>query len=222
MKKTRLMLVDDHLIIRAGLKAFIEGQDDLEVIAEADTAKTAIEFYESSLPDVVLMDVQLPGDSGIDACREICRRHPEAKVIMLSCFTDDNLIVSSIMAGAKGYISKVIGSVELIKAIHTVNNGGSSLEPDVTIKVITQMRELNKYQEEEAILSFQEKQIITLIAEGKTNRQIASELCLSDKTVKNYVSSILSKLGLNNRAEAAAYAVRLNYIKNNFASELAN
>jgi len=216
------MVVDDHAIIRAGLKAFIERNEEFEVVAEVGNAKEAVEIYDEVAPDVVLMDIQLPGKSGIEACREICYRDPASKILMLSCFTDDDLIVSSIMAGAKGYVSKIIGSDELFKAINTVYTGGSSLDPEVTTKVIARMKEVSRMQEEEASLSLQEKRIISLIAEGKTNRQIAKELCLSDKTIKNYVSTILSKLGLNNRAEAAAYAVRMNFHKNTYLSELAN
>src|SRR5690606_18435670 len=159
-------------------------------------------------PDVVVMDVRMPGGSGVDACRQIRAKHPDVKVIMLTSYTDDEAIFASVMAGASGYVLKQVGSEDLIKAIRTVHAGGSLLDPSTTQRVLERMRMRDPLNDLPEPLTDQERRLLSLIAEGKTNKEIAAIVYLSEKTVRNYVSTILAKLGLSNRAEAAAFAVR--------------
>ena len=212
MAKLRLFLVDDHEVVRLGLKALLEHHPQFEIAGEAGTAKDAVEQISIILPDVVLMDARLPGASGIEACAEITRRFPETKVIILTSYAEDEMLFSAIRAGASGYVLKQIGGEDLIKAIETIGHGGAMLDPAVTQKVFQEVRRVGKDEEASAFvnLSQQEKHVLVLVSEGKTNREIAKALFLGEGTVRNYVSSILSKLGVNNRAEAAAYAVEHN------------
>ncbi|MCE5209452.1 MAG: response regulator transcription factor [Chloroflexi bacterium] len=209
MKKQRILLVDDHEVVRLGLKALLEHHPNFEVVAEAASAKEAIENTSRYHPDIVLMDIRLPGTSGIEACEEIIRDHPDTRVVMLTSYAEDEMLFSAIRAGASGYVLKQIGGGDLIRALESVGRGESMLDPAVTQRVFQEVRRAVKEEEASAFanLSQQEKHVLQLVSEGKTNREIAKALYLGEGTVRNYVSSILSKLGVSNRAEAAAYAV---------------
>lgn len=212
MKKQRILLVDDHEVVRLGLKALLEHHQNFEVVAEAASAKEAIENTSRYHPDIVLMDIRLPGVSGIEACEEIIRDHPDTRVVMLTSYAEDEMLFSAIRAGASGYVLKQIGGGDLIRALESVARGESMLDPAVTQRVFQEVRRAVKEEEASAFanLSQQEKHVLQLVSEGKTNREIAKALYLGEGTVRNYVSSILSKLGVSNRAEAAAYAVEHN------------
>jgi DNA-binding NarL/FixJ family response regulator len=209
MAKQKILLVDDHEVVRLGLKSLLERHPQFEVIGEAGSAREALEQVATLKPDVVLMDIRLPGTSGIEACEEIVNKYPATRVIMLTSYAEDEMLFSAIRAGASGYILKQIGSTDLIKALESVSRGEALLDPAVTQRVFQEVRRAVKEEEASAFahLSQQEKHVLLLVSEGKTNREIAKSLFLGEGTVRNYVSSILSKLGVNNRAEAAAYAV---------------
>jgi two-component system, NarL family, response regulator DevR len=206
----RVMLVDDHEVVRGGIRALLQATDDIVVTAEAGSVREAIDEAERSRPDVVVMDVRLADGSGIEATREIRAQHPQTAVLMLTSFADDEALFASIMAGAAGYVLKQIRSGELLRAIRAVGQGQSLLDPAVTKSVLDRLRKGKHLMRDEKLarLSPQEERIVTLIADGQTNREIGAELHLAEKTVKNYVSSILSKLEVARRAEAAAYLVR--------------
>jgi len=212
MAKQRIVLVDDHEVVRLGLKSLLERHPQFEVIGEAGSAREAIEQVATLKPEIVLMDIRLPGTSGIEACEEIINRFPGTKVVMLTSYAEDEMLFSAIRAGASGYILKQIESDALIKALESVSRGEALLDPAVTQRVFQEVRRAVKEEEASAFahLSQQEKHVLLLVSEGKTNREIAKSLFLGEGTVRNYVSSILSKLGVNNRAEAAAYAVEHN------------
>ena len=212
MAKQRILLVDDHEVVRLGLRALLERHKQFEVIAEASTAREAIEKVKQYAPDVVVMDIRLPGGSGIEACEEISTNYPDSKVIMLTSYAEDEMLFSAIRAGAAGYVLKQIGGEDLIKAIEAVGRGEALLDPAVTQRIFQEVRKAAKEEEASAFsaLTQQEKHVLVLVSEGKTNREIAKALFLGEGTVRNYVSSILSKLGVSNRAEAAAYAVEHN------------
>jgi len=212
MSKQRLLIVDDHEVVRLGLKALLDHHVQFEVIGEASTAKGAVEMVNRYHPDIVLMDIRLPGASGIEATEEIVKNYPECKVIMLTSYAEDEILFSAIRAGASGYVLKQIGGDDLIRALEAVSRGEALLDPAVTQRVIQEVRKAVKDEEASAFtnLSQQEKHVLILVSEGKTNREIAKVLYLGEGTVRNYVSSILSKLGVSNRAEAAAYAVEHN------------
>ncbi|MEZ0395019.1 MAG: response regulator transcription factor [Anaerolineales bacterium] len=212
MTKQRILLVDDHQVVRLGIKALLERHPHFEVVGEASTAREAIELVSNLQPDVVVMDIRLPGTSGIEACEEITQRYPNTKVIMLTSYAEDEMLFSSIRAGAAGYILKQIDSQDLIRALEAIGRGEGLLDPAVTQRVFQEVRRAVREEEAAAFanLSQQERHVLLLVSEGKTNREIAKALFLGEGTVRNYVSSILSKLGVNNRAEAAAYAVEHN------------
>ena len=204
--KVRIMLVDDHEVVRLGLRTLLERREGFTVVAEAASMAEAVAVANSAQPDVIVMDVRLPDGTGVEACREIRGERPETRVIMLTSYADDEAIYGSIMAGAAGYMLKQTRGQNLAEAIERVAAGESLLDPAVTDKVLTRMRQLAAGETDElASLSPQERKILGLIAEGKTNKEIAEDVFLSDKTVKNYVSSILSKLNLRRRSEAAAF-----------------
>jgi DNA-binding NarL/FixJ family response regulator len=209
MAKQRVFIVDDHEVVRLGLKALLEHHPQFEVVGEAGNARDAIEQIEEIQPDAVLMDIRLPGMSGIEACEEITRRFGNIRVIMLTSYADDEMLFSAIRAGASGYVLKQIGGEDLVRALEAVGRGEASLDPAVTQRVFQEVRRVGKEEESQAFanLSQQEKHVLRLVSEGKTNREIAKALFLGEGTVRNYVSSILAKLGVSNRAEAAAYAV---------------
>ena len=206
----KVMLVDDHEVVRQGLRALLEAEDDIEVVAEADNGPIAVSIASANQPDVIVMDVRMPGGSGVEACRAIRDERPDAQVIMLTSFSDDEALFNSIMAGAAGFVLKQIRGRDLVDAIRTVGGGKSLLDPDVTKRVLERLRK-SKFDERDsklARLSPQEERVLDMIGEGLTNREIAEQIHLSDKTVKNYVSSILQKLEVARRAEAAAYVAR--------------
>lgn len=209
MRELRVLLVDDHEVVRLGLKALIGRQESFQVIGEAGTADEALEKARVHKPDVVVMDIRLPGKSGIDATREITRLLPDTRVIVLTSYADDELLMDAIEAGAAGYVLKQIGSDALLKALEAVARGESLLDPALMNKAFARLREAARKQRGEAFagLTEQEVKILALIAEGNTNREIAERVFLSEKTVRNYVSTILGKLGLAHRSQAAVYAV---------------
>jgi DNA-binding NarL/FixJ family response regulator len=204
------MLVDDHEVVRSGIKALLADTDDIVVAAEACSVRDAVTVAERTAPDVVVMDVRLSDGSGIEATRDIRARRPVTKVLMLTSFADDEALFASIMAGAAGYVLKQIRGDELVRAIRTVGQGGNLLDPAVTSGVFERLRRNKQFLMDEKLarLSAQEERILAMVAGGSTNRQIADELGLAEKTVKNYVSSILTKLEVGRRAEAAAYLAR--------------
>jgi DNA-binding NarL/FixJ family response regulator len=210
--KQRILLVDDHEVVRLGLRALLVRHPNFEVVAEAGTGREAVEKVEEFSPDVVVMDIRLPGTSGIEACEEISDKFPDVKVIMLTSYAEDEMLFSAIRAGAAGYVLKQIGGEDLVKAIEAVGRGEALLDPAVTQRIFQEVRKAAKEEEASAFSSLtqQEKHVLLLVSEGKTNREIAKALFLGEGTVRNYVSSILAKLGVSNRAEAAAYAVEHN------------
>jgi DNA-binding NarL/FixJ family response regulator len=206
----RVLLVADHESVRDSIRAVLDAQDDIVVTSEAGTVRDAVDEAARTRPDVVVMDVRLSDGSGIEATREIRAARPETKVLMLTSFADDEALFSSIMAGASGYVLKQVKSGDLLRAIRAVGAGDSLLDPSVTNAVLERLRKGKHLMKDEKLarLSPQEERILELIAQGWTNRQIGEELHLAEKTVKNYVSSILSKLEVARRAEAAAYLAR--------------
>ena len=207
----RLLVVDDHEVVRQGLVALLDRREAFEVVAEAGTAAEAVQQARRHEPDIVIMDVRLPDGSGVEACREIRADRPATRVVMLTSYPDEEAVLSAIVAGASGYLLKQIRARDLVSAIEAIGRGESLLDPAVTEKVLERVRRIatGGAVDELASLTPQEQKILLLVAEGKTNKEIASEVFLSDKTVKNYVSSILAKLNLERRAQAAAYMARL-------------
>ena len=206
----RILLVDDHEVVRVGVRALIERQPGMEVVGEAATVREAVSQAEQLAPDVVVLDIRLPGGNGLEACRQIKALRPDTRIIVLTSYPDDKVLFESITSGADGYVLKQIGSDDLIRALERVGRGESLLDPSVTDRVFAKMREVRHQERAHAFadLSAQEMQILGRVAEGETNREIGAALQLSEKTVRNYVSIILSKLGLSSRAQAAAYAAR--------------
>jgi DNA-binding NarL/FixJ family response regulator len=205
----RIMIVDDHEVVRLGLSNLLTRQPGWQVVAEAGTMGEAIRLADEYEPDVVVMDIRLGDGSGVEACREIVKAHPQTKVIMLTSFAEDDLLFNAISAGAAGYVLKQVGNNDLLRTIETVARGEALLDPSVTGRVLAKLRESIRT-EAFADLSEQELKVLALIAQGKTNKEIATSLYLGEGTVRNYVSNILGKLGLSNRAEASAYAIRHN------------
>ena len=205
----RIMIVDDHEVVRFGLTNLLARQQDWEVVTEAGSMAEAIQQADEHEPDVIVMDIRLNDGSGIDACREIVKKHPQVKVIMLTSFAEDELLFNAISAGAVGYVLKQVGNDDLIRAIETIARGEALLDPSITGQVLAKLRKASRV-EAFADLTEQELKVLSLIAKGHTNKEIATDLHLGEGTVRNYVSSIFGKLGLSNRAEATAYAVRHN------------
>ena len=212
MSRQRILLVDDHEVVRLGLKALIERQPDMEVVAEAESTARAVTLAVAHEPDVVVMDIRLGSGSGIDACREIMARVPATKVIMLTSYAEDDVLFAAIEAGAAGYVLKQAGGQDVVRALQAVAEGQSLLDPALTARVFARVRRAAHDQESAAfaMLSEQEQRVLGLIASGQTNRQIAQALHLGEGTIRNYVSTVLGKLGVANRAEAAAYATKHN------------
>jgi DNA-binding NarL/FixJ family response regulator len=207
----RLLVVDDHEVVRQGLVALLERRESFQVVAEAGTVAEALEQARRHRPDIVIMDVRLPDGSGIEACRGIRAELPETRVVMLTSYPDEEAVLSAIVAGASGYLLKQIRGRDLVSALETVGRGESLLDPAVTERVLERIRRIatgTSENDEIAQLTSQERKILLLVAEGKTNKEIAGEIFLSDKTVKNYVSSILAKLNLERRAQAAAFVAK--------------
>jgi DNA-binding NarL/FixJ family response regulator len=212
LTRQRILLVDDHEVVRLGLKALLDKHPEFEVVAEAASANEAVEKTKAHEPDVVVMDIRLKGGSGIEACERITEEFPDTKVIMLTSYAEDEMLFSAIRAGAAGYVLKQIGGDDLVKAIESIGRGEALLDPAVTQRVFQEVRKAAREEEASAFaeLTQQEMHVLQLVSEGRTNRQIAEMLYLGEGTVRNYVSSILSKLNVRNRAEAAAYAVEHN------------
>ena len=203
----RVMLVDDHEVVREGLRALLNRRPGMTVVGEAGNVAQAIEVALREKPDVVVMDVRLPDGSGVEACREIRSQRPETRMIMLTSYADEEAVLASILAGASAYLLKQTRGQQLAEAVEAVARGESLLDPQVTMRVLDQVRNMasGAAANKQSQLNENENKILRLIAEGKTNKEIAAEIYLSDKTVKNYVSSILSKLNLRRRSEAAAF-----------------
>ena len=208
-----VVVVDDHEVVRQGLAAMLDRRPGFQVVGEAGTVAEAIEVTSRFQPDLVVMDVRLPDGSGIEACREIRSNFPATRVMMLTSYPDEEAVLAAIVAGASGYLLKQVRARDLVAALEAVGRGESLLDPAVTGKVLERMRRIatSDQPDELAGLTQQERKILALVADGKTNKEIAGEIFLSDKTVKNYVSSILAKLNLERRAQAAAYVARLKH-----------
>jgi len=206
----RLLVVDDHEVVRQGLVALLDRREGFDVVAQAGTMAEAVAAAARFEPDLVVMDVRLPDGSGIEACREIRAARPETRVVMLTSYPDEEAVLSAIIAGAAGYLLKQIRGRDLVTALEAVARGESLLDPAVTEKVLQRVRAAASggATDELSELTSQERKILMLVAEGKTNKEIAADVFLSDKTVKNYVSSILSKLNLQRRTQAAAFVAR--------------
>lgn len=205
---TRVFLLDDHEVVRRGLKEMLEAEDDLVVVGEAGTAEEALGRIPATTPHVAVLDVRLPDGDGVEVCREIRSRHPEISCLMLTSFADDEALFAAIMAGAAGYVLKQVKGADLVDGVRRVARGESLLDPAITQRVFERLR-TRPEDEELSGLSDQERRILELISEGLTNRQIGERMFLAEKTVKNYVSNVLSKLGMSRRTEAAVYAARL-------------
>ncbi|MCJ7706815.1 MAG: response regulator transcription factor [Anaerolineales bacterium] len=209
MSRTRVLLVDDHEVVRLGLMTLINDQADMEVVGEAGTASEALLAVERLRPDVVLMDIRLPGEGGLEATERITHAFPESKVVILTSFADDGLVVRAIQAGAAGYVLKQVGNEELLRAIQAAARGQAVLDPMTTQRLLARVRETERRAEQDAFreLSAREMEVLAEVARGHTNAQIGRSLYLSEKTVRNYVSTVLEKLHLTNRIELATYAV---------------
>ena len=205
-----MFLLDDHEIVRRGLRELFETEDDLVVVGEAGTAEEALTRIPATTPDVAVLDVRLPDGDGVEVCREIRSKHPAVNCLILTSFSDDEALFSAILAGASGYVLKQIRGTDLVDAVRRVAQGQSLLDPAVTARVLERLRSPPVHQSDDLeSLTDQERRILDLIAEGLTNRQIGERVFLAEKTVKNYVSNVLMKLGMSRRSEAAAYAARL-------------
>jgi two-component system, NarL family, response regulator DevR len=215
VERLRVLIVDDHKVVRLGLMTLLEDMDWLEVVAEAGTSAEAVAAAARHQPHVVIMDIRLPGDSGIEACRAITTQWPNTRVIMLTSYEDDELIIRAVQAGASGYVLKQVGNQQLLDALDAVRQGDALLDPGITRRVLGWMRQVEDDRDRAAFaaLSERELQVLAQLAQGKSNREIAGALQLSEITARNHVSSILAKLKLNNRAEAAAYATRHHIIE---------
>jgi DNA-binding NarL/FixJ family response regulator len=205
---TRVFLLDDHEIVRRGLRELLEAEEGLQVVGEAGTAEEAYGRIPATSPDVAVLDVNLPDGDGVEVCREIRSKHPEIACIMLTSYSDDEAVYAAIMAGASGYVLKQVKGTDLVDGIRKVAQGQSLLDPSVTTRVLERLRHKDD-DDELSSLTDQERKILELIAEGLTNRQIGERMFLAEKTVKNYVSNMFTKLGMSRRTEAAAYAARL-------------
>ena len=210
MPSIRVMIVDDHELVRSGLRATLEPEEDLEVVGEAGSAAQAIDDVASFRPDLILMDVRMEGMSGIEACRVIKSAHPQVNVLMLTSFGEDEAVMSSIMAGASGYLLKNVRRADLIRSIRAVAQGHNLLDPSVTGKVMDRLVRLAAREEERVVeaISEREREVLALVAKGLTNREIAERLVISENTARNHVSRILDKLGLSRRSEAASFAAQ--------------
>jgi two-component system, NarL family, response regulator DevR len=205
-----VFLLDDHEVVRTGLRALLEAGDDITVVGEAGTVAEALSRIPVVKPDVAILDVRLPDGSGVEVCREVRSADPDIVCVMLTSYADDEALIASIMAGAAGYVLKQIGSIDLLDTIRRAGAGESLLDPALTSRVIDRLREGPAVDPRLASLTPQERRILDLIAEGNTNRQIGEEMYLAEKTVKNYVSNLLAKLGMERRTQAATFAARLN------------
>ena len=205
----RVFLLDDHEVVRRGVRELLDAENDITVVGEADTAELALARIPPTRPDVALLDVRLPDGDGVEVCREIRSRQPDVACLMLTSFADDEALFQAIIAGASGYLLKQIRGTDIVDAVRRAAAGQSLLDPAVTESVLSRLREPPEEDERLARLTPQERRILALIADGLTNRQIAAEIHLAEKTVKNYVSNVLAKLGMERRTQAAVFATRL-------------
>jgi two-component system, NarL family, response regulator DevR len=205
----RIFLVDDHEVIRSGLRGFVDDEPDLHVVGEAGTAGEALAYLEPAAPDVVVVDLRLPDGDGVELCREIRSRHPHVRVLILTSFADDAALMEAILAGASGYLLKTTKREDLLDDVRRVAGGQSLLDPNVTSALFARLRRAAAASESLATLTEQERRVLTLIGQGMTNTEIARSMFLAEQTVKNYVSSVLGKLGLRGRTQAALFAARL-------------
>jgi len=205
----RVFLLDDHQVVREGVRRLLDATGDLVVVGEASTAAEAISAIEGSRPDVAILDVRLPDGDGITVCRDIRSKHPEVACLMLTSFADDEALGQAVLAGASGYVLKQILGNDLIGSIRAVAGGHCLIDKATSERVLTALRESRQAAQGVHQLTAREEEILELIATGRTNRQIGQQLFLAEKTVKNYVSNLLAKLGMSRRSEAAAYAARL-------------
>jgi DNA-binding NarL/FixJ family response regulator len=205
----RVFLLDDHEVVRTGLRSLLETDEDLEVVGEAGTVHDALVRIPLAKPDVAILDVRLPDGTGIEVCRDIRSEHPDIACLMLTSYADDEALLAAVMAGAAGYVLKQVSGSDLVADVKKVGSGGSLLDHRLTERVLERLRRGPHEDERLAALTAQERKILDGIAEGKTNRQIGEELYLAEKTVKNYVSNLLAKLGMQRRTEAAVFATRL-------------
>ncbi|WP_304598597.1 response regulator transcription factor [Nocardiopsis sp. FIRDI 009] len=208
-RTVRVFLVDDHDVVRRGITALVEDEEGIEVVGEAGTAAEALGRVPAARPDVAVLDVRLPDGSGVEVCRELRSRFPELACLMLTSYDDEEALYEAVLAGASGYVLKQIHGSDLVGAIRTVASGESMLDPHSTALVMRRIREGANAADPLDELSDQERRVFELIGEGLTNRQIGERIFLAEKTVKNYVSSVLSKLDMQRRSQAAAYAARL-------------
>ncbi|WP_068200658.1 LuxR C-terminal-related transcriptional regulator [Isoptericola dokdonensis] len=209
MESVRVYLLDDHELVRRGLRGLLDAEEDLEVVGESGSAVEAVQDIRRTRPVVALLDVRLQDGSGIEVCRELHSSMPELRALMLTSYDDDEALFAAIMAGASGYLLKLITGPEVVVAVRRVASGQSMIDPALTSRVLERLRAGPAVEPALAGLSEQEHRVLMLIAEGLTNRQIGSQMFLSEKTVKNYVSNILTKLGLESRTQAAVMATRL-------------
>jgi DNA-binding NarL/FixJ family response regulator len=209
MMGIRVFVLDDHELVRTGLRAMLDAEEDLEVIGEAGTAAEGLRMIRTLNPDVAILDVRLPDGSGIEVCRDIQSVMPHVRCLMLTSYSDDDALFASIMAGASGYVLKEVGSGDLLGNIRRVSEGQSLLDPALTQELFDRLRKDQEAESRLTVLTPQERRVLELIAQGQSNRQIAEHLFLAEATVKNYVSSLLSKLGMRRRTEAAVYAAVL-------------
>jgi len=207
--RIRVFLLDDHELVRRGIRELLETESDIEICGEAETAEAALSRIPPTKPNVAILDVRLPDGNGVEVCREIRSRHPEINCLILTSYSDDDALFQAIMAGAAGYLLKQIRGIDLVDAVRRVSAGQSLLDPGVTARVLERLRAGPETDERLARLTDQERRILDLIAEGLTNRQIAERVHLAEKTVKNYVSNLLAKLGMERRTQAAVYAAKL-------------
>jgi DNA-binding NarL/FixJ family response regulator len=207
-RRIGVFLLDDHEIVRRGVRDLLEAEPDIEVVGEAGTASSAIARIPALRPDVAVLDMRLPDGDGVEVCREVRSRMPEVACLILTSFGDEEALFSAVMAGAAGYVLKQIRGTDLVSAVRTVAAGQSMLDPQATSKLMARLRDQPKKNDPLASLSPQERRILELIGEGLTNRQIGERMFLAEKTVKNYVSALFAKLGMERRTQAAAFAVR--------------
>jgi DNA-binding NarL/FixJ family response regulator len=204
-----VFLLDDHEVVRRGVRDMLEAEPDIKVVGEAGTASSALARIPALRPDVAVLDVRLPDGDGVTVCREIRSRMPEVACLMLTSFSDDDALFDAIMAGAAGFVLKQIRGTDLVGAVRTVAAGQSMLDPGAAARVMARLRDQRDKRDPLAALTPQERRILELIGEGLTNRQIGEHLFLAEKTVKNYVSALFAKLGMERRTQAAAYATRV-------------
>ena len=205
----RTFLVDDHEVVRRGVRELLEADPDIEVVGEADSVDAALRRFAVAAPDVAVLDVQLPDGSGIELCRELRARRAELACLMLTSFPDDDALVDAVVAGAAGYVLKRVRGVDIVDAVRRVAGGASLITPAEAERAAARIRGAAEQDQRLSDLTPQERRIADLLAEGRTNRQIAADMLLSERTVKNYVSNLLSKLGMSHRTEAAVFAVRM-------------